>query len=123
MQAQRRSEGEASFTHRPTCCSVPGQQPLLPAAAAQRASLSFLRGKTLTVLDAGLALKTQGSLVNGFTPFLAFVAGFSLSFMLSMPANLKLPLFFSSAVAISMTASMQDFTSEVLRPVFSATLL
>merc|ERR1712195_107983 len=57
------------------------------------ATLSFFMARTLTVFDAGLALKTQGSLVKGLMPFFAAVAGFFFNFMLSMPANLKFPCF------------------------------
>ena len=58
--------------------------------------MSFFSGKTLTVLDAGLALKTHGSPVNGFLPLRAFVAGLLFNFMFNMPPNLKLPVFFNS---------------------------
>merc|ERR1712151_564982 len=57
-------------------------------------SLSFFIGSAFTVLEAGLALKTQGSFVNGFTPLRAGVAGFDFSFRLSMPAILNEPVFF-----------------------------
>eukprot|EP00448_Togula_jolla_P029435 CAMPEP_0170622162 /NCGR_PEP_ID=MMETSP0224-20130122/28980_1 /TAXON_ID=285029 /ORGANISM="Togula jolla, Strain CCCM 725" /LENGTH=99 /DNA_ID=CAMNT_0010948455 /DNA_START=52 /DNA_END=348 /DNA_ORIENTATION=+ len=60
------------------------------------ASFSFFRGRARTVCDAGFALKMQGSFVKGLMPFLALVAGFFFSFMLSIPASLKLPVFFSS---------------------------
>merc|ERR1719162_1054302 len=53
-------------------------------------SLNFFIGRQRTVLLAGFALKTQGSLVNGLTPFLAAVAGFFLSFMLRTPKKFEL---------------------------------
>merc|ERR1711976_1117092 len=77
----------------------------------------------LTVFDAGLALKTHGSFVNGFTPFLAGVAGFFLSFMLSAPASLKEPFFFNSLAATATMPSTTPFTSFAFRPVVSATAL
>merc|ERR1719373_49034 len=64
-------------------------------------SLSFFIGKTRTVLLAGLALNTQGSLVKGFTPLRAATAGFFLSFMLRSPPSLNLPFFFNSVAANS----------------------
>merc|ERR1712013_792725 len=64
-------------------------------------SLSFFIGRTLTVLDAGFALKVQGSFVKGLTPFLAGVAFFFFNFMFSAPPNLKLPEDFSSFAATS----------------------
>merc|ERR1712096_270910 len=63
------------------------------------ATFNFFIAKTRTVLEAGLALKTQGSLVKGFTPLRAGVAGFFLSFMFNMPANLKAPFFLSCSAA------------------------
>merc|ERR1719361_2046951 len=80
-------------------------------------SLNFFRGSTLTVWDFGFALKTHGSLVKGFTPLRAGTAGFNLSFILSTPANLKEPFFFSSFAAISTTAPKTALTSLGLRPV------
>jgi len=61
----------------------------------QSISLSFFIAKQRTVFEAGFALKTQGSLVKGFTPLRAFVAGLFFSFMLSIPASLKEPFFFT----------------------------
>merc|ERR1712084_208896 len=69
-------------------------------------SLSFFMGSALTVLDAGLALNTQGSFVNGFTPFRAGVAFFVFSFRFSMPAILNEPVFFSSSPAIAIRPSI-----------------
>merc|ERR1719450_767076 len=74
------------------------------------ASLSFFMAKTFTVFDAGLALKTHGSLVKGLTPFRAGVAGFFFSFMFSIPANLKDPVFFNSSDATPMMPSTMPFT-------------
>merc|ERR1719436_1363508 len=68
-------------------------------------SLNFFMGNALTVLDAGLALNTQGSFVNGFTPFRAGVAGFCLSCVAATP-NI---------------ASTVPFTSFAFKPVDSAT--
>merc|ERR1719323_987136 len=64
-------------------------------------SLNFFIGNTLTVLLAGLALKTHGSLVNGLTPLRAATAGFFLSFIFRTPPSLNLPFFFNSAAASS----------------------
>merc|ERR1719152_908668 len=61
-------------------------------------SLSFFIGSAFTVLDAGFALKTHGSFVNGFTPFRAGVAGFDFSFKFSIPAILNEPVFFMTGV-------------------------
>merc|ERR1719408_570912 len=85
------------------------------------ASLIFFMAMTLTVLDAGLALKTQGSLVKGFTPLRAGVAGFFFNFNFNMPASLKDPFFFISAAATSMMPSTALFTSLLFKPTFSAT--
>merc|ERR1719450_1632198 len=87
------------------------------------ASLSFFMAKTFTVFDAGFALKTQGSLVNGLTPFRAGVAGFFFSFMFNTPPSLKEPFFFSSSAASSMRPSTTPFTSFDFKPVVSATEL
>ena len=54
-------------------------------------SLSFFIGKARTVLEAGFALKTHGSLVNGFTPLRAGLAGFFFNFKFKAPATLKEP--------------------------------
>merc|ERR1712046_431218 len=84
-------------------------------------SLSFFIGSAFTVLDAGLALKTQGSFVNGFTPFRAGVAFFDFSFKFSMPAILNEPVVFNCSPAIAMRPSIAPFTSEVFKPDASAT--
>merc|ERR1719281_541841 len=84
-------------------------------------SFNFFMGSALTVLDAGFALKTHGSFVNGFTPFRAGVAGFDFSFRLSMPAILNEPVFFSWSAATPTTASTVCFTCDVFKPVVSAT--
>ena len=60
------------------------------------ASFNFFIARTRTVLDAGFALKTQGSLVNAFTPLRAGVAGFFFNFNASMPESLNEPCFFNS---------------------------
>merc|ERR550532_122665 len=65
------------------------------------ASFNFFIGKTRTVLLAGLALKTHGSLVKGLMPLRAGLAGFFFNFMLSTPPNLKAPFFFNSLAANS----------------------
>merc|ERR1719238_1138261 len=75
----------------------------------------------LTVLDAGLALNTQGSLVNGLMPFLAGEAGFFFNFKFNMPASLKLPFFLISAQATAKRASMTPLTSLFFKPLVSAT--
>merc|ERR1719201_729095 len=74
-------------------------------------------------MEAGLALKTQGSLVKGFTPLRAGTAGFLASFMFMMPANLKEPFFFNSLAAMSTTALKASFTCFGFRPTASATAL
>merc|ERR1712125_221174 len=84
-------------------------------------SLSFFIGSALTVLDAGLALKTHGSFVKGLTPLRAGLAGFCLSFKLSAPAILKEPTFFSCPAATLIKASIVSFTSFCFKPVDSAT--
>merc|ERR1719460_339311 len=84
-------------------------------------SLNFFMGSARTVLLAGLALKTHGSLVKGLTPLRAGRAGFFLSFMLSAPASLKEPLFFSCSAAIVTMPSTTAFTSFDFNPVVSAT--
>merc|ERR1719356_1441422 len=66
-------------------------------------SFNFFIANVLTVFEAGLALKTHGSFVNGFTPLRAGVAGFFLSFMFKAPASLKDPFFFNCSAA---TATM-----------------
>jgi hypothetical protein len=80
-------------------------------------------GKARTVLEAGFALKTQGSFVKGFTPLRAGVAGFFFSFRFKAPAILKEPDFFSSSAATATRPSMQAFTSFAFKPVVSATAL
>merc|ERR1719213_1379830 len=65
-------------------------------------SFNFFMGRARTVFEAGLALKTHGSLVNGFTPLRAGRAGFFLSFKFKQPPILKAPFFFSSEAANSM---------------------
>merc|ERR1719208_481947 len=84
-------------------------------------SLNFFIGSTRTVLLAGLALKTHGSLVKGLTPFRAGCAGFFLSFMFSAPASLKEPVFFNSVAATLTIPSITAFTSLAFSPVVSAT--
>merc|ERR1712216_782561 len=64
-----------------------------------KASFNFLMASALTVFEAGLALKTQGSLVNGLMPFFAGVAGFFFNFKFNMPASLKFPFFLISWAA------------------------
>merc|ERR1712127_237919 len=86
------------------------------------ASLNFFIRRTLTVLLAGFALKTHGSLVNGFTPLRAAFAGFFFSFMLSTPPSLNLPFFLSSDAANSTYEVITAFTCFGLSSVFSATL-
>merc|ERR1719247_1813998 len=54
-------------------------------------------------------------------PLRAFVAGLFLSFMLSIPATLKAPVFFTCSTATPMKASTTPFTSLVFKPVVSAT--
>merc|ERR1712048_1352488 len=84
-------------------------------------SLSFFIGKHLTVLLAGLALKTHGSLVNGFTPLRAGRASFFFNFMLRRPAILKEPFFLSSPAASSMYPVMMDRTTFGFNSLLAAT--
>ena len=56
---------------------------------------------TRTVLLAGLALKTHGSLVKALILLRAGLVNFFLSFMFSTPSNSKLPVLFSSLAANS----------------------
>merc|ERR1719405_440098 len=90
-------------------------------SAIQSISLSFFIGRTRTVFEAGFALKTHGSLVKGLMPLRALVAGLFFSFMLSMPAILKEPDFFTCSTATPIQASTTPFTSFVFKPVVSAT--
>merc|ERR1719258_26108 len=84
-------------------------------------SLSFFIGRARTVLLAGFALKTHGSLVKGLMPFRAGRAGFFFSFKFNAPASLKEPFFFNwSAATVTMPSTMA-LTSFDLRPVVSAT--
>merc|ERR1719375_2740318 len=85
------------------------------------ATFSFFMASALTVLEAGLALNTQGSLVNGLMPFLAGVAGFFFNFKFSMPASLKLPFFLTSPQATLKRDSMTPFTCLFFKPLVSAT--
>merc|ERR1711943_26504 len=85
--------------------------------------LSFFIGMALTVFDAGFALNTQGSFVNGFTPLRAGVAGLTLSFKLSIPASLNDPDFFICSAAKPNTPSTAPFTSFGFKPADSATAL
>merc|ERR1712151_542292 len=86
-----------------------------------KASFNFFMASALTVFEAGLALKTQGSLVNGLMPFFAGVAGFFFNFKFNMPASLKLPFFLISAQATANRASMTPFTCLFFKPLVSAT--
>merc|ERR1712149_6349 len=84
-------------------------------------SLSFFMGRARTVLLAGFALKTHGSLVKGFTPLRAGRAGFFFNFKFNAPASLKEPFFFNSSAATPIMPSTMAFTSLLLSPVLSAT--
>ena len=65
--------------------------------------------KALMVLEAGLDLKTQGSLVKELLPFFAPEAAFFSNFKLSMPVSLELPFYYISAHATAMSASATPF--------------
>merc|ERR1719313_2358669 len=65
-------------------------------------SLNRFSARALTVCDAGFALKTHGSLVNGLMPLRAGVAGFFFSFKFNAPTNLKDPFFFNCPAATDM---------------------
>merc|ERR1719380_72768 len=82
---------------------------------------NFFIGSALTVFEAGFALKTQGSLVNGFTPLRAGVAGLTFSFSFRFWPILKLPVFFSSLAQISMYVSTVLLPSLRFTPAASAT--
>merc|ERR1719490_72457 len=86
-------------------------------------SLNFFIGSTRTVLLAGLALKTHGSLVKGLTPLRAATAGFFLSFMFKTPPSLNLPFFFNSVAANSRYELTTALTFFGFNSVDSATLL
>merc|ERR1719375_2820965 len=86
-----------------------------------KASFSFFMASALTVFEAGLALNTQGSLVNGLMPFFAGVAGFFFSFKFNMPASLKLPFFLISPQATLKRGSTTPFTCLLFKPLVSAT--
>ena len=72
-------------------------------------ALAFI-AKALTVLEASLALKTQGSLVKESMPFFAPGAAFFFNFKLSMPVSLELPFYYISAHATAMSASTTPFS-------------
>merc|ERR1719238_70154 len=86
-------------------------------------SFSFFIGRARTVLEAGLALKVHGSLVKGFTPLRAAVAGFFFSLRFRAPASLNWPFFLSSPAATSTRPSTTALTSFAFKPVVSATEL
>merc|ERR1719326_2000922 len=86
-------------------------------------SFNFFIGYTFTVLEAGFALKTQGSLVKGFTPFRAGLAGLIFSLRLRALPSLKLPFFFSCCAAKDTTPSIAPLTSFDFNPNVSATEL
>merc|ERR1719276_495517 len=86
-----------------------------------KATFSFFMARAFTVFDAGLALKTQGSLVKGLMPFLAGEAGFFFNFKFKKPANLKFPFFLISAQATAKRASMTPFTCLFFNSFVSAT--
>merc|ERR1719174_3151684 len=86
-----------------------------------KASFNFFMASALTVFEAGLALKTQGSLVNGLMPFFAGEAGFFFNFKFNMPPSLKFPFFLISPQATAKRASMTPFTCLFFKPFVSAT--
>merc|ERR1719265_2735326 len=86
-----------------------------------KASFSFFMARAFTVFEAGLALKTHGSLVKGLMPFFAAVAGFFFNFKFKNPASLKFPFFLILAVATPKRASITPFTTLFLSPLVSAT--
>merc|ERR1712072_1140715 len=73
-----------------SCDFKEAQWELLPMFAIEEG----IMGRARTVLLAGFALKTHGSLVRGFTPLRAGRAGFFFSFRFNAPASLKEPFFF-----------------------------
>merc|ERR1712019_46151 len=82
-------------------------------------SFNFFMAKARTVLEAGFALNTQGSLVNGLTPLRAGVAFFTFSFRFKQPPNLKDWCFFNSDAPISISPSTTVFTCLLFKPFFS----
>merc|ERR1712110_991002 len=84
-------------------------------------SLSFFMGRARTVLLAGFALKTHGSLVKGFMPLRAGRAGFFFSLRFNAPASLKDPFFFNCSAATVTMPSTTAFTSFDFNPMVSAT--
>src|SRR6476646_4408917 len=62
----------------------------------QTASFAAFTGRTLSILRAGFALKTVGSLVNGLMPVRSLVAGFLMTMNLAKPGSRNSPLFFIS---------------------------
>merc|ERR1712087_1081464 len=99
-----------------TCERLPAS-PLLPQLII---SLSFFIGRALTVLLAGLALKTHGSFVKGLIPLRAGRAGFFFNFRFNAPASLKEPFFFNWSAATVTIPSTTAFTSFDFNPVVSA---
>merc|ERR1712100_259140 len=84
-------------------------------------SFSFFMGRARTVLLAGFALKTHGSLVNGLMPLRAGRAGFFFNFRFKAPTSLKEPFFFNWSAATLTMPSTMAFTSFDFNPVVSAT--
>ena len=73
-------------------------QPSLAAQMAwpQTASFAAFTGRTLSILRAGFALNTVGSLVNGLMPWRSLVAGFLTTMNLAKPGSRNSPDFFIS---------------------------
>lgn len=85
---------DGSSTRRVSCLGRGGPDP--PGARSGPAqdsamSLSFFRGRTLTTVFAGLALKVVSSPVKGFVPLRAFVAGFFWVVIFINPGRVNCP--------------------------------
>ena len=81
---RRPPSGSAQLRTGVLCCSVRG-----PSAAYETMSLSFLSGRTLTTLRAGLALKIVSSFVKRLMPFRSLVAGLCCTTVLHRPGRAK----------------------------------
>merc|ERR1719333_2035149 len=80
-------------------------------------------GSAFTVFEAGFALKTHGSLVKGFTPLRAGVAGLFFNLRLITLPILNDPFFFNCWAANETIPSTAPFTSLGFKPTLSATAL
>src|SRR5262249_41536535 len=93
-------------------------------ATYETMSLSFLSGRILTTLRAGLALKIVSSFVNGLMPLRSLVAGLCCTTILQRPGIAKVfePLRPTAFLICSFSASNTLLMSRFERPVVSAML-